>query len=81
MIDEDLLDDNVLDESENMIDDRQYEDEDKEASKEFIPDGELDEEEPWTEPECSKFTEEDDIECEFENKDGSWWCTTHNCWA
>lgn len=40
--------------------------------------------EPSYEPECSASEEEIEelgIECEFENKDGSWWCTTHNCWA
>jgi len=43
-----------------------------------------DDEEPGYEPECSsseKEREELDIECEFEVKDGSWWCSTHNCWA
>lgn len=69
-----------------MKDDRQYEEEDKEATKEFIPDGdELGnvDEEPFTDPECSEAGGEDDngIECEFEKREGSWWCTTHNCWA
>lgn len=35
-------------------------------------------------PECSaseKEREESGIECEFENRDGNWWCTTHNCSA
>ena len=40
-----------------------------------------DEDEPSCEPECPKSIENDDIECEFENRDGSWWCTTHNCYA
>lgn len=38
-------------------------------------------EEPSCDPECTEATEDDEIECEFENRDGSWWCTTHNCWA
>lgn len=36
------------------------------------------------EPECSEHTdviEEVGIECEFERRDGYWWCTTHNCSA
>lgn len=43
--------------------------------------------EPRWEPECdigSCLTEEElknKIKCKFENRDGSWWCTTHNCWA
>lgn len=36
--------------------------------------------EPGCDPKCPKETE-GDIECEFENRDGSWWCTTHGCWA
>ncbi len=38
-------------------------------------------EEPSFDPECSESTEDDEVECEFENRDGSWWCTTHNCHA
>jgi hypothetical protein len=40
--------------------------------------------EPSFEPECTaseKEREELDIECEFEVRDGSWWCITHNCHA
>lgn len=40
--------------------------------------------EPNIDPECSaseEELEESNIDCEFENRDGSWWCTTHNCWA
>lgn len=40
--------------------------------------------EPSYEPECTASEEEKDesgIECEFEERDGSWWCTTHDCWA
>jgi hypothetical protein len=46
-----------------------------------------DDEEPDFEPECTASEEEkiedgtDDIDCEFEVKDGGWWCTTHNCHA
>lgn len=32
------------------------------------------------EPECPESSK-GDIECEFENRDGSWWCITHNCYA
>lgn len=35
-------------------------------------------------PECSaslEEIEESGIECEFEVRDGDWWCTTHNCSA
>lgn len=42
------------------------------------------EEAPDVEPECSASEEERDesgIECEFELKNGSWWCSTHNCSA
>lgn len=35
---------------------------------------------PSFDPECPE-SEQRGIECEFENRDGSWWCTTHNCWA
>jgi hypothetical protein len=41
-------------------------------------------EEPDVEPECSASEEEIEetgIDCEFENRDGAWWCTTHNCHA
>jgi hypothetical protein len=38
-------------------------------------------EESGCEPQCSDATEEDEVECEFVNKNGSWWCNTHNCWA
>jgi hypothetical protein len=58
-----------------MEDDRQYEDEDKEASKEFD-----DNEEPFYQPECP-HSGKGDIECEFERIDGDWWCLTHDCWA
>lgn len=37
--------------------------------------------EPSFEPECTEAKDDDEIECEFEKRDGSWWCTTHNCWA
>lgn len=37
--------------------------------------------EPDVEPECSESTEDDEIECEYVVKHGSWWCTTHNCYA
>jgi hypothetical protein len=36
------------------------------------------------EPECTEdpdVIEEVGVECEFEMKDGGWWCTTHNCSA
>lgn len=44
---------------------------------------ESDDEEPFDEPECPVVGTEDDngIECEFEVREGSWWCTTHTCWA
>lgn len=38
--------------------------------------------EKGVEPECSadpEEIEESGIECEFETRNGSWWCTTHNC--
>lgn len=41
-------------------------------------------EKPDVEAECSASEQERkevDIECEFEVKNGSWWCNTHNCWA
>ncbi len=64
---------------------KDYSDEDKQASKEFGENNDnLQEEgydEPSFEPECLEAREEDDIECEFENRDGSWWCITHNCHA
>jgi hypothetical protein len=40
--------------------------------------------EPETDPECTASPEEQEesgIECEFDKKDGGWWCTTHNCHA
>lgn len=43
-----------------------------------------DDNEPDVEPECSSSEKERgelDIECEFEVRDGGWWCTTHNCHA
>lgn len=43
--------------------------------------GDWPDDEPSCEPECPESTEDDGIECEFENRDGSWWCTTHSCWA
>lgn len=50
-----------------------------------IKDNEIEKgEESWFEPECTASEEEKEksgIECEFEVRDGSWWCTTHNCWA
>lgn len=68
-----------------MQDDRQYEEEDKEATKEFIPDEDEigdDEEELDYEPECEIASSgETDLECEFEVKDGAWWCNSHDCWA
>ena len=36
------------------------------------------------EPECSASDEEREelgIECEYEQRDGEWWCITHNCEA
>lgn len=33
------------------------------------------------EPECAEATDDEDAECEFEVKDDSWWCNTHNCYA
>lgn len=39
---------------------------------------------PSFELECTaseQVREESDVECEFENRDGNWWCTTHNCSA
>lgn len=36
------------------------------------------------EPICSaseEEIEESGVECEFEDRDGSKFCTTHNCWA
>lgn len=36
------------------------------------------------EPECSATDEEIEasgIECEYEQRNGEWWCTTHNCQA
>lgn len=54
----------------------EYSDEDDEYERE--------DDEPDTEPECSaseKEREERDIECEFEIRDGGWWCLTHNCHA
>jgi hypothetical protein len=40
--------------------------------------------EPTCEPSCTASEEEQEesgVECEFEQKGDSWWCTTHNCWA
>lgn len=40
--------------------------------------------EPEINPECSaspQEQEESGIECEFNKKDGGWWCDTHNCHA
>ncbi len=40
--------------------------------------------EPTCEPGCTaseQEKEESGIECEFEQKGDSWWCTTHDCWA
>lgn len=57
------------------------------VDKEFEPD-ELEDnektEEPAFEPDCSSSEREraeSGVECEFENRDSSWWCTTHNCQA
>lgn len=41
---------------------------------EFEPD------EPGCEPECPR-QDESGMDCEFEVRQGSWWCTTHNCYA
>lgn len=44
----------------------------------------LEEDEEGIETECStspEEIEESGIECEFEDRDGSKFCTTHNCWA
>lgn len=40
--------------------------------------------EPDYAPECPVVPGSDDdngIECEFENRDGHWWCSSHDCWA
>lgn len=44
----------------------------------------LEENEEGIEPKCSaspEKIEESGFECEFEDQDGSKFCTTHNCWA
>jgi len=56
------------------------------TNEEFDDIEDMDAEEPLTDPECTYNFEEDedgraDIECEFEVRHGSWWCTTHNCYA
>lgn len=63
-----------------MEDDRQDEDEDKQASEEFTEPEDLDDEQPFIKPECP-HDGEGNIECEFDILDGGWWCLTHNCWA
>lgn len=67
MIDKELENNNIADENSDLIDNSDLENEEDQ------------EDEPGFDPECTESTEDDEIECEFEVKDGSWWCNTHNC--